>query len=49
MVETLSREGVVTGKTTMALSKDGKTLTATTMSLGPNAGSEPSVSVFEKQ
>jgi len=43
------REGVVTGKDTLVLSSDGKTLTATFTALGPNAGGEPSVQVFEKQ
>jgi hypothetical protein len=46
---TLSREGVPVSKTTWALSNDGKTLIATTTNLGPNAGREPSVIVYEKQ
>jgi hypothetical protein len=47
--ETISREGVVTGKFTSVLSSDGQTLTRTRTNLGPNAGAEPSVEVFEKQ
>jgi hypothetical protein len=46
---TLAREGTVTGKSTLMVSSDGKTLTVTTANLGPNAGNEPSVAVFEKQ
>jgi hypothetical protein len=46
---TSSREGVVTGKATLVISTDGKTLTSTFTSLGPNAGSEPGVVVYEKQ
>ena len=44
-----SREGVVTGKATLVISADGKTMTSTFTSLGPNAGSEPGVVVYEKQ
>ena len=44
--ETNSREGVVTGKTLISLSADGKTLTITSSSSG---GGEPSVGVFEKR
>jgi hypothetical protein len=46
---TLAREGTATGKSTFMVSSDGKTLTVTTAYLGPNAGNEPSVAVFEKQ
>jgi len=49
-IETISsREGVVTGKGTSVISPDGKMLTSTFTSLGPNAGSEPGVVVYEKQ
>ncbi len=41
---TSSREGVVTGKGTLVISPDG-----TFTSLSPNAGSEPGVTVWEKQ
>jgi hypothetical protein len=44
-----SREGVVTGKGTLVISTDGKTMTSTFTSLGPNAGSAPGVVVYEKQ
>src|SRR5690242_2441075 len=37
---TLAREGTVTGKSTWALSNDGKTLTVTSTNLGPNAGAD---------
>jgi len=42
------REGVSTGKNTM-VSADGKSLTSTFTNLGPTAGGEPSVIVYEKQ
>jgi len=45
----VAREGTLTGKTTFVISNDGKTLTATTTNLGPNAGGEPAVVVYEKQ
>ena len=44
-----SREGVPTGKQTIAISADGRTLTDTTVNLAPNASREPSVTVSEKQ
>lgn len=44
--ETDSREGVVTGKTTLSVSPDGKTLTITSSPIG---ATEPSVQVFEKR
>jgi hypothetical protein len=44
--ETNSREGVVTCKTLISLSADGKTLTITSSSI---EGGEPSVGVFEKR
>jgi hypothetical protein len=44
-----SREGVPTGKTTIAISADGKVMTTTTVNLAPNASREPSVTVYEKQ
>jgi hypothetical protein len=44
-----SREGVSTGKTTIAISANGKVMTTTTVNLAPNASREPSVTVFEKQ
>lgn len=49
LASTGSRNGVVTGNSTMTLSPDGKTLTVTTTAVGPSAGKEPSVSVYEKQ
>src|SRR5205807_1612177 len=44
---TSSRNGAVTGKSTLALSRDGKTMTVTTTQAGPTASLEPSVAVFE--
>jgi hypothetical protein len=46
---TQSREGVVSDKSVRQLSADGKTLTATSTTVGPNASAEPSVSVYVKQ
>jgi hypothetical protein len=46
---TTSREGAVTGKSTLAVSKDGKTLTTTSTLIGPNGSREPSVRVYRKQ
>jgi hypothetical protein len=46
---TQSRDGVVSGKNVRTVSADGKTLTVTTTTVGPNAGGEPSVSVFVRQ
>lgn len=46
---TASRNGTVTFNATWKLSSDGKVLTVTTTQAGPNAGKEPSVSVYEKQ
>jgi len=45
---TSSREGVTTGKTTLSVSNDGKTLTSTSASIVPNGNREPTVSVYEK-
>ena len=45
---TMSREGVVTGKSVRRVSADGKTLTVTFTSLGPNASKEPTIIVFTK-
>jgi hypothetical protein len=45
---TSSREGTVIGKSTMALSADGKTLTITASTIG-GTRREPSIRVFEKQ
>jgi hypothetical protein len=45
---TQSREGVVAGKSVRTVSADGRTLTVTNTTVGPNAG-EPSVVVFMKQ
>lgn len=45
---TSTRAGVVTGRTTLKISNDGKTLTATTTEVDPNGSREPSVSVFDK-
>jgi hypothetical protein len=47
--EAQSREGVPTGKATMTISADGKTMTRTDVNLAPNASREPSVTVFQKQ
>jgi len=44
-----SREGVSTGKQTIVISADGKTMTSTAVNLAPNASREPSVTVFDKQ
>jgi hypothetical protein len=46
---TQSRDGVVSGKSIQQLSADGKTLTVTETSVGPNASAEPSVIVYVKQ
>jgi len=46
---TNSREGVVSGKSVRQLSTDGKTLTVTNTTVGPNASAEPSVIVYVKQ
>lgn len=46
---TQSREGVASGKSVRQLSVDGKTLTVTATTVGPNASAEPSVSVYVKQ
>lgn len=46
---TLSREGVAAIKDTWVLSSHGRRLTQTITLLGPNAGGEPTVSVYEKQ
>jgi hypothetical protein len=46
---TNKREGTLSGKTTFVLSNDGKTLTASSTAVGPNAGREPSVIVYEKE
>jgi hypothetical protein len=45
---TASREGIATNKTILVVSDDGKSLTATTTSLG-RTGGQPSVTVFEKR
>jgi len=49
LVSSSSRQVVVTGKTTLSVSNDGKTMTSTTTSIGPEGNREPSVSVFEKR
>jgi len=46
---TNSREGVVSGKSVRQLSTDGKILTVTNTTVGPNASTEPSVFVYVKQ
>jgi hypothetical protein len=46
---TQSREGVVSGKSVRQVSADGKTLTDTNTTVGPNASAEPSVIVYVKQ
>jgi hypothetical protein len=46
---TESREGVTSGRTVRTVSADGKTLTATSTTVGPNSNSEPSVIVYIKQ
>ena len=45
---TSSREGVATGKTTFVVSQDGRSMTGTSVNVGPNPG-DPSVVVYEKQ
>jgi hypothetical protein len=40
---------VPTFRQTIAISADGKAMTVTIVGLAPNAGREPSVTVFEKQ
>jgi hypothetical protein len=49
LVSTSSRNGVVTANSTLTLSPDGKVLTVTSTQVGPNAGKEPSVTVYGKQ
>ena len=44
-----SRQGVTTGKLTLTLSGDGKTMTISAVNLAPNASPAPSVTVFRKQ
>jgi hypothetical protein len=44
-----ARFGTPAGTSTWTLSADGKTLTTSLMTLGPNASKEPSVSVYRKQ
>ena len=46
---TTSREGVITGRSKRVLSADGRTMTVTTSLVGPNAPTEPSVTVYVKQ
>lgn len=46
---TSSRQGVVTGKATLSVSNDGKTMTSTTRSIGPEGNREPSVRVYGKR
>jgi hypothetical protein len=46
---TSTREGTVTGKTTLSISSDGKTLTTTSTAIGPDGNREPNVSVYEKK
>jgi hypothetical protein len=44
-----ARLGTPTGTGTWTLSADGKTLTRSIMTSGPDAGKEPSVTVYMKQ
>ena len=44
-----SRSGVATGRTTWSLSADGKTLTTSAITIGPDATKEPSVVVYTRQ
>ena len=46
---TNSREGVVSGTSVRQVSADGRTLTVTYTTVGPNANAGPSVSVYVKQ
>lgn len=46
---TSSRLGVVTGHGKRTVSSDGRTLTVTALNVGPNASTEPSVTVYVKQ
>lgn len=45
----IARLGTPTGTSTWTLSADGKTLTRSVMTLGPDASKEPSVTVYTKQ
>ncbi len=49
MEESGSRNGTPTGKTTMALSDDGKTLTVTSVAIRPDGEGEPAISVYQKR
>ena len=49
IASTLSRNGVVTGYGTIAVSPDGKVMTTAIANTGPSANGEPSVRVWEKQ
>lgn len=49
ITSTLSRNGVVTGTGTITVSPDGKIMTTTVTTAGPNANTTPSVRVWEKQ
>lgn len=46
---TSSRAGVTTARGKRTLSADGRTLTVTAINVGPNASTEPSVTVYVKQ
>jgi hypothetical protein len=46
---TQSREAVLTSRMVSAVSRDGKTMTVTTTTSGPNASTEPSVMVYLRQ
>jgi hypothetical protein len=46
---TQSREGTVSGKQTLTLSADAKTLTISTTSISATGSREPTIRVFEKK
>jgi len=47
--ESDDRSGTPTGKTTMALSAGGKTLTVTSVAIRPDGKSEPTITVYQKR
>lgn len=49
ITSTLSRNGLVTGHGTITVSPDGKIMTTSVTNVGPNAATEPSVRVWERQ
>lgn len=49
ITSTLSRDGVVTAHGTITVSPDGKVMTTSVTNVGPNAATEPSAKVWERQ